>query len=597
MNKHSDRPPFRTRIAILGLCLPAVSTSWMLAQDRLDQDSLSLVLPESSQLVAATHNLSTIYTDIERSIAVEQLRNPIWQSIIQAQVNASQASLLNPQPWFGLDWTDMKSITNPAAIAVFRDSDGNYSHLFLVQLGANAQQHPLVQQWITHRGGLNKLTKTSVGSANFFSTTDSKTAEHAVAALGSQWTCFSTSTKAIDQWLKTKPDTTKPSKFDLAANDPLPNSLDGSCRFWLAPWELVQGYAQSKEPKLLQSALRFGLDGLGVFQATLHAPSKSDAAWRWNYSQIVKTPLEKGMAILNYGTGPAQPIPKVFPAEMDLLSQSYIDIKPWFQGVSHAIDQVIDEDTPGNFADLLDSILTDPEGPKVDIRKELIYRIGPRMSYGSKTVSNETKTIAETPRSATYKRNRVWCCELQDATVAVSVLDRLFASDDEVKSERIGDFHCWSTKDSQSLFIAVSAPERQSICIAAIDGSSLYLANDADWLKTLLRESGSKPKANSPELATYLATTTADVSIQQAIDLRSWLKRSWLRLPEPSGKGLASGDMVALLITKLLLPNTTSNQLPRFEQIEPGLGVLVHKAIRTGGEIHGEIRLEAHPQK
>jgi hypothetical protein len=576
-------------VAAILTCI-CLASSMACAQDFLGQARLDSVLPESTQLVVASKNVQASYQALESSDMCKHLAGPVWQNVIAKQRAANIGSLVNPRLWLSLDWQDIGSIDQPGAVAAFLDENGETAIVFLAQLGKEAESHPFVQRWLARQGGVQRRKADTINATTklYSAPSSSKAASNECMAIGSQWICISSSTKAVQTWLgstKLKPiqAAIPKSATTVFASE---NWETGESRFWLSPWSIVKGFAKS-EPKLVKSAKLFGLEGLHSLNGKLLPPSTTAGSWKLNYSLQMAMPPAKGLAILSFKNGPKVEPPKLFDESMDHLAISYLDMKPWFKGVSHAVDQMIDEETPGNFADLVDSILTDPEGPQIDVRKELIYPSGPLMF-------NFGKTRREKKNTDRLQHSQVWACLLSDAKRATTLVDKLFADDSDIKAEQIGPYRIWNTVNDESLFIAVSNTENASISIAAIDEKYVYLSNDAAWFKGLLagtREPESK--AEQPALWTnHLHQSKASaISLQQGFYLGSWLERSWSRIPEPTHKELSSVDLPSYCLTKFVVPGVEVSDVPKWSQVQPTLGIVTHTAIQNEQGLEGQVEL------
>jgi hypothetical protein len=579
-------------------------TSDLGAQDRLSQAALRSTLPNDAHAVLATNSFLQLHRHWERSTFGQQLQSPAWQPLIQSHQRASEGTWFNPKPWFGLQWSDLQAVDRPGAIAISpnpeSDKKNQYVYVLFFALGEDAQAHGLVQKWTEYQGGLVRLQKTSFGSTALYTAKAATGANQVAMAVGPRWTCFSSSDRWLKNWLATASNDSPSLVEEWRALDKSTDTESPAMMVWAQPWKLIKGFTEQADPKVFRSLKLFGCEDLLRFHSQLIAPTPSSPHWKMNYELHVAEPLSKGLGMLSYTTGPNVTMPPVFPSDLDQVGQSYIDIKPWFQGVSHAIDQAIDEESSGNFADLLDSILSDPEGPKVDIRQDLIYRLGPMVCSGSKTIldgeaSEENKNALgakDAAKALRYRRQRLWCCQLQDAKLAESALNKLFSGDEEVTSERIGRFQCWSTSDNQSLFVATSNPEGQSICVAAVDDKYLYLANDSEWLKRLVASATESKETKPIPNAMVFDENSGDVSARHLLHLRSWLRRSWARIPESSDRGAVSADLVALALTRILFANIKATEVPSYAAVEPMLGVLNHRMLRSGGKFSGGIQLE-----
>jgi len=556
---------------------------------------LAEVLPETTQLLFTSLNVKNSYSALEQSDVCKQLGGTIWQSAIAKQRAVKVGSLLNPRPWLGLDWQDISSIDQTGAVTAFLDNNGETALAFLAKLGPNAEQHPFVQRWIANQGGMSRFQ--SLGSNEttklYSLTVDAKNDLPVCIAIGSQWTCISSSTKAVQFWLgsptvKSLQGSTSPQAIQPVLETS--NWANGETRFWLSPWAILNSYAAKKDPKLFRSANLFGLEGLRTLSGAILPPSTAENSWRLNYSQQLTMPPAKGLAILSFKTGPRVEPPKMLSTLMDQVAISYLDMKPWFQGVSHALDQMIDEETPGSFADLIDSILTDPEGPKIDVRKELIYPSGPLMfNFGI--------TRPDKKSAGKFQHDQVWACFLPDPKKALPTVNKLFDNDKDIKSEKIGTYQIWNTTNDESLFVAVSKGESQTITVAAIEGSYLYLSTNTTWFRELLSGKAASPEAKGgrPALwSSYLQKIESPLfSFQQGLYLGSWFERSWTRLPEPTQKEYSSIDLPSFCLTNVLVPGLASADVPKWSQVQPAFGVLTHSATQNERGIDGQVWLYA----
>ena len=595
MRHISLRPSSYSLLSCLWITCVCFSHCVAIAKDFLGQANLAEVLPETTQLLITSLNVMNSYSALEQSDVCKQLGGPIWQSAIAKQKVAKVGSLLNPRPWLGLDWQDISSIDQTGAVTAFLDNNGETALAFLAKLGPNAEQHPFVIHWIANQGGMSRFQ--SLGSNEttklYSLTVDAKNDLPVCIAIGPQWTCFSSSTKAVQFWLGSPTlKSLQGSTSQQAIQSVLETSnwSNGETRFWLSPWAILNSYTAKKDPKLFRSAKLFGLEGLRTLSGAILPPSTAENSWSVSYSQQLTMPPAKGLAILSFKTGPKVEPPKILGTSMDQVAISYLDMKPWFQGVSHALDQMIDEETPGNFADLIDSILTDPEGPKIDVRKELIYPSGPLMfNFGI--------TRPDKKNAGKFQHDQVWACFLPDPKKALPTVNKLFDNDKDIKSEKIGTYQIWNTTNDESLFVAVSKGESQAITVAAIEGSYLYLSTDTAWFKELLTAKALSPEANRgrPSLwSSYLQKIKSPLfSFQQGLYLGSWFERSWARLPEPTQKEYSSIDFPSYCLTHVLVPGLTSADVPKWSQVQPAFGVLTHSATQNERGIDGQIWLYA----
>jgi hypothetical protein len=494
-----------------------------------------------------------------------------------------------------MDWSDISTIVQPGAIASFRDQEGEGVMLFLAKLGANADKHPFVTSWLKRHSAASLTTSTINSSTILYLVLPTKeNPSPACLAIGPEWTCIASQPKALEQWLKSTSTKSFRSAQPPAQLESLSNASTwngGEIRFWLSPWPLLSAFAAKSEPKLYQSAKRFGFDGLESLRGAIRSPNEADPSWQVDYELQLVQPLAKGLSLFSFKQGPEIERPNMMRSGMDHWSISYIDIKPWFQGMNHVIDQWIDEETPGSFGDLLDSILTDPEGPRIDIRQDLIYRMGPLvMNFGA--------TVPSDKRTGQFQRNEVWSCLLQDAKQAAEALNKLFDKDDEVKSERIGAYQCWYTVNNESLFVSLSKGESQTISIAAIDDSNLVLSTDTAWFIRLLQDSKQNPASLQEESQAFKGRFadlgTQPFSFRQQIDLKSWLQPSWARLPDIAKEKaeLQSTDVPSMLVSRMLVPGVSGNEIPKWDEVRQVFGIVSQSIVKTENRLEGKLWID-----
>ena len=582
-------------LATLRLLLLGLATSLAQAGDFLGQSQLLDALPETTQMLFATQNVQSAYNELANSSVCKHLNGEVWKNVMSQQGASQTGSLLNPRPVLGMDWSDISTIVQPGAIASFRDQEGEGVMLFLAKLGANADKHPFVTSWLKRHSATSLTTSTINSSTILYLVLPTKeNPSPACLAIGREWTCIASQSKALEQWLKSTSTKSFRSAQPAAQLESLSDASTwngGEIRFWLSPWPLLSAFAAKSEPKLYQSAKRFGFDGLESLRGAIRSPNEADPSWQVDYELQLVQPLAKGLSLFSFKQGPEIDRPNMMRSGMDHWSISYIDIKPWFQGMNHVIDQWIDEETPGSFGDLLDSILTDPEGPQIDIRKDLIYRMGP-------LVINFGATVPSDKRTGQFQRNEVWSCLLQDAKQAAEALNKLFDKDDEVKSERIGAYQCWYTVNNESLFVSLSKGESQTISIAAIDDSNLVLSTDTAWFIRLLQDSKQNPataKEESPAFDGHFADLgTQPFSFRQQFVLKSWLQPSWTRLPDIAKvkAELQSTDVPSMLVSRMLVPGVSGNEIPRWQDVQQVFGIVSQSIVKKENRLEGKLWID-----
>lgn len=590
LRKFPCNSTLRNRSSWLLLLLAwAVVGDRLVQADSLDQVNLAQVLPAATHLVVAAPTVSTTYKSIETSDFGIGFTSKLWNDVAAKQAALGVGSLLNPTPWLGINWSDLVSLETPGAVAVFSRNEVELAVAFLAKLGPDAQKHPFIQKILQVHGGRQKFTVSKIGKSTTLLVMNSsvKDKPSVCVAIGAQWCCVSSSTSAIQEWLSTGGMSSIKNRGKLAVDSLLKNAVPGELQFWLSPWELMKAYATKGNAKLLRSADMFGMPGLNDVQGVLSRTDASASQWSLRYSTSIVQPPANGLALLSYKTGPMPSLPNLSIDSMDFVSTSYIDMKPWFQGVNYTVDKMIDEDTPGNFGDLLDSILTDPDGPKIDVRKELIYKSGPLMMQFAATRQDDTQP-------GKLIREKVIACSLQDPVGAAKAVKAIFKDDEEVRFEQIGSYQCWTAENDESLFVSLTKGEHQVLCCAAVDDKYLYLATNSSWFKELISSTKAKNSNGSTLWSDAMSRSKGGseaFSTRQAAFLGSWLERSWTRIPEQENREYRLVDWPSMLLTKVVVCGLAAKDIPQWNQVRSQFGVLVHESVQKGGNIEGSMVL------
>jgi hypothetical protein len=471
-------------------------------------------------------------------------------------------SILNTLPWMGIEWRELESVASEGYFIGFLDSKKQPHVAFMINLGKDADTHPFVAAWKKAFSKDRTLKESKLSDSVKLWNSDPKSpgSAQALLAIGPQWTVISSSPFAITEWLNTQtsgPKTESPIAEKIFAT----STSSASVQFWLLPWPLLRSYTETSEPKLFKSFSKLGISQIRECVGEIQLVDNPVPSWNITAELRWTEPLQNAMAVLSLVEGNKIELPKVMQGttpetKFDNYSILYLDNKPWFQGISYLADLSIDEDTPGGFADILDSLLTDPEGPKIDVRQEVIYKLGNPMIIGGSTIKDRKKDTQ-------YQRQLLTAFPFPDTAEMRKMLQRMFEGDEEVIHEDIGDFQIWHTVHNESLFISLSESETQTITAAAVDKTHVYLATDTQWLKSLIEEAN---RTTTTQDAADLKNEP--ISIRQNFDLTSWLQKSWLRIPErtPDRKDYEATDLPALILTNTFVPQTDASDLPAWSE-------------------------------
>ena len=546
------------------------SFSIVRAQGPLAESDPRNSFPESTYFVFRSQNVRETTQAIASSTFGERLAAEPWATLSAMHRQKNIPSILNTLPWMGIEWRELESVASEGYFIGFLDSKKQPHVAFMINLGKDADTHPFVAAWKKAFSKDRTLKESKLNDSVKLWNSDPKSpgSAQALLAIGPQWTVISSSPFAITEWLNTQtsgPKTESPIAEKIFAT----STSSASVQFWLLPWPLLRSYTETSEPKLFKSFSKLGISQIRECVGEIQLVDKPVPSWNITAELRWTEPLQNAMAVLSLVEGNKIELPKVMQGttpetKFDNYSILYLDNKPWFQGISYLADLSIDEDTPGGFADILDSLLTDPEGPKIDVRQEVIYKLGNPMIIGGSTIKDRKKDTQ-------YQRQLLTAFPFPDTAEMRKMLQRMFEGDEEVIHEDIGDIQIWHTVHNESLFISLSESETQTITAAAVDKTHVYLATDTQWLKSLIEEAN---RTTTTQDAADLKNEP--ISIRQNFDLTSWLQKSWLRIPErtPDRKDYEATDLPALILTNTLVPQTDASDLPAWSEARDLFGSL-----------------------
>jgi hypothetical protein len=247
----------------------------------------------------------------------------------------------------------------------------------------------------------------------------------------------------------------------------------------------------------------------------------------------------------------------------------------------------IDPKIPGMFDDIIDAISTDPEGPRVDLKKDLFCRLKPSIAV----VSKSTIEPIGNPR-----RDYLWLFEPDSGVDAVKLLDKLFEDDDVVSKESIGDFSVWFTQDDTGLLTSASIGSGRQIQSLACGSQYLIASTSKDWLTEVLMNKApehspvfSLNKTWSKRLEPY---TRMPRSLLQGIDSQRAFRLDWESVRSAESQTLIATVFLEMVLGGSSFAHKTKELIPNWESVQNCFGVLSHSLNRTADQLNGSIFID-----
>ena len=159
----------------------------------------------------------------------------------------------------------------------------------------------------------------------------------------------------------------------------------------------------------------------------------------------------------------------------------YQDVKNAFSNFGSFFDAVYAEGDAGTFDDILRGLRDDPNGPQIDIGKEVFGRLGRRVTL-----------LVDTGKPlGLYSVRTVAAVDTKDEKGLAQAIRRLMENDEDVKQHTIGTTVLWEMitrekkKKKGSKPAAQAKPKAPNSGVAVARGN-LFLANDFKFLEKIL---------------------------------------------------------------------------------------------------------------
>jgi hypothetical protein len=408
----------------------------------------------------------------------------------------------------GVDWQDLASVARgEMSLAVIPVAPGQTAHV--MTLYTNSEKVPLMKMLakvtmslekhgyrtgMTRIGGFPVTTYTRPGQDKnqhrqylFTFTRDGMLVgadnDKAVALLLERWE--GNASNRLEQ--------TKPYQEVLARAKALTKAAADF--FWFAePIGLAEAersnarMAPRRGPDMLRILKEEGftaVNGMGGF-VTL---GQGDHDFLHHTAIFAPGPYQKSMRMLKTLAGDDFAPPDWVPNALARFDTLFLDVGNAFQNFGSCFDAVYAEGDAGTFDDILKGLRDDPNGPQIDVGKEVIGRLGQRISILVDT---------EKPIGPSSTRSLV-AVATKDEKGLVEAVRRLMENDEDVKKRGIGDVVLWEmiTKKKKGANQAALKPKAPNSAVAVARGQ-LFVASDVKVLERILA-GNNKPLAAEPD--------------------------------------------------------------------------------------------------
>jgi hypothetical protein len=191
-------------------------------------------------------------------------------------------------------------------------------------------------------------------------------------------------------------------------------------------------------------------------------------------------PYAKGMKILSLKTGGELLPPAWTPAALSVCSVLRADAAQSFEAFAGFFDHVAADGDAGSFEDVIKGLKEDADGPKVDLRKDLVGQFGDVITV-----------LADCAKPVNLKSARqVVVFSVKDAKTAAATVRDLFRNDPNAKRETILGREAWVVRPQPKKQKA-GAPKPPPVPDAAlcvdVNAGLFYVATQVGLLERVLR--------------------------------------------------------------------------------------------------------------
>lgn len=442
-------------------------------------DDLVARLPLNSQLVLVTDDLHATCQAMQKTDLGAKICGKEFAPLVAALRKADRAAPLYIRPWFGLDWPDLATHRGPATLTVFTQTDGAPA-IALVFAGApnSPQSQAILKSASEYLAGNKWTSKKWAKQGGTFTTFESPEGNRAIqrltwfegdAIFGIATTDLAATTIVAAPASATLDQTSARKHLSSAAE----RSSSAEVRLFAQPLPLWNALRKMRGTKpqgrdYLITAQRLGLSGIPEVGGRF-AFDQNESQFESTFELIATRPYLKAMRALKMKPGPMMPLPVWIDDRAERVTMWRWDFAEAIRAIGSVFDEISypGPDGDGLFDQMIESLATDPEGPKIDLRKDLFPLLGPHFTEATFEL---TASPGELPQSVTL--TEVEC--VKDKQVA-AILKSYVAGDAEVKAEKIAGYDVWSTDDDGALFAAGESKAAMTIrCVAVGHGRAIF---------------------------------------------------------------------------------------------------------------------------
>lgn len=483
-----------------------------LAADDTAWSSMNRAIPATAQMVVLLEDAHDVAELFRRSEFGTMLASESWKPFLDSLRTERVGCLLNPRPWFGVDWEDVAEVSAPAALFVFSTDTQQPTAALLLDVRDNASQaEALRKKAAAYFQSVQARRMDEAASADkrtvFEFTEKSGLKRQRVSFERDGRLVFVSDKAGADRLAKFWRDDEGAGALGAEADynsifEKSASVRGSSIRWWVRPLPLAQKLRRPPPPgrrssrgDWVASMERLGIEQVRAVGGTIELTPGQLPEWDIKLGVVAPKPYAKAMQMAVLQPGAWRPPTNWVHDSVDFWGTAYRDPTQWFKGLGSVFDEVVDPGSPGAFNDVVEAIKNDPCGPRIDVTNEVVPRLDKMMTQVSDHGGQKNERNPD-------GRRVMMVLSTAEGRKLAEVFGAMFEGDSAVAREKVRESDIWSTKGGEPLFIAAGQRQRLSVTCLAVASNVVYLSTHKDWLLSVLQGTGEgSPLSKHPRFA------------------------------------------------------------------------------------------------
>jgi hypothetical protein len=468
-------------------------------------------LPSNASLVLHSKDIGATCSEFQQTRLGSVLAGEGFSPLIERLRVEHRGGPLNLQPIFGFDWRDLQAVHQPAVVIFFPLQDGSAARACVFGgTESSDSQAPLVvaASYFNSRGFKSTRSQRGEISLTIFTPPASRQGDvPRVVLSGPGFYGVADSLAAAEIIAAVTPNQSlaETPLWHQTTTQVMNSGRPGDVQLFVRPFDLWEQLRHSsppaddpdavypEAPDSLASSRQTGFDAIQAVIGTISFPVSADCDWQIMAHVVAKQPFERAMRLLELGKGQQPEIPAFVRSDVTSVNFWRWDFPLAMQGFGSMFDEANEPgpDGVGLFEDMLDGLRDDPEGVRVDLRREVFANLGPEIWGITDRAGPQTESQPHGDR-ALYRTT------VREQAQVADALKRFYAGDERVKYERVGEYDIWTVPQGASLFVEGESDSVISVRALAIGVGELLFSTDPDQLHQALSGSTDKPLKDDP---------------------------------------------------------------------------------------------------